>query len=934
MVSVDEIERQLASSHPDKPALSRFLLRQQEHLGQVTTLRAANENGDVIYGPDVTSPPVSNADRDYFVFLRDNPKAQLFIAKPVFGRITQQWVWIFARRINKPDGSFGGIVFSVMLLEQLNKLLAQIKLDPGTIALRDADMGLITRYPQSSTAIPIGDQHLSTPFTQALQSNPVEGSYTSGATSIDDINRSHAYRRSEKYGFTVNVGIPLQATLAQWRQQTWIILGLTSTLVFALLAFAVLIRRAWLRQKHDMAALHEAQELACLGHYVYDLRTDQWCRSDILEGIFGIDGDYPHDSPHWLALIAPESRAEVQSHLSTLLAQHLPFDYEYRIIRTSDAQERWVHGKGKLKLDALGAPQSLTGTIQDITERKLAEQQQHIAAIAFESQEGMFITDTAQVIVRVNQAFTDITGYAPDEAVGQTPRLFRSGRHDSAFYAAMMENIHSSGSWQGEIWNVRKNGELYPEWLTITQVRNNTGETTHYVATLVDITVRKAAENEIRNLAFYDPLTQLPNRRLMVDRLGQALATSACHHLHGAVMLLDLDNFKTLNDTLGHAVGDQLLLEVAARLTASVRENDTVARLGGDEFVVILEDLDQDGLAALQAECVGRKILRQLSEPYWLDVAQTDATPQMRSHHCTSSIGIALFRDHPVTVDELVTRADTAMYQSKAAGRNTLRFFDPEMQAVVTARATLETSLREAVQNQQFVLYYQAQVTREGRVMGAEALVRWQHPQRGLVSPAEFIPVAEESGLILPLGQWVLEAACAQLAQWAQQPAMAHLTLAVNVSAKQFHQVHFVTQVLEVLARSGVNPQRLKLELTESLLVHDVEDIIAKMTALKAQGVGFSLDDFGTGYSSLSYLKRLPLDQLKIDQGFVRDILTDPNDAAIAQMVIALGASLGLTVIAEGVETQAQREHLARLGCHAYQGYLFSRPVPIEAFHL
>ena len=349
-----------------------------------------------------------------------------------------------------------------------------------------------------------------------------------------------------------------------------------------------------------------------------------------------------------------------------------------------------------------------------------------------------------------------------------------------------------------------------------------------------------------------------------------------------------------------------------------------MARLGGDEFVVMIEGLSENpDEAATQAKTVGEKILATFTQPYLLAGHENRSTP---------SIGVTLFSGHQSSIEELLKQADLAMYQSKTAGRNNLRFFDPEMQAIVTNRAALEVELREAVRQQQFILYYQAQVDGDGRLTGVEALVRWQHPQRGLVSPANFIPLAEETGLILPLGLWVLETACTQLAKWAAQTNMAHLSVAVNVSANQLHQADFVAQVLAVLSRTGANPQRLKLELTESLLVVNVENTIAKMTTLKAQGVGFSLDDFGTGYSSLSYLKRLPLDQLKIDQSFVRDILIDPNDAAIAKMVIALAASLGPTVIAEGVETEAQRDFLARQGCHAYQGYLFSRPLPLDEF--
>ena len=562
--------------------------------------------------------------------------------------------------------------------------------------------------------------------------------------------------------------------------------------------------------------------------------------------------------------------------------------------------------------------------LRDITERKEAEKELRVAAIAFESQEGMFITDAEKVILRVNLAFSDITGYPAEEAVGQKPSLFSSGLHKAAFFAAMTKSIQHSGAWQGEIWNRRKSGEVYPQWLTITAVTDSVGEITNYVATLNDITSRKTAEDEIKNLAFYDPLTRLPNRRLLLDRLKQALASSTRNEKNGALLFIDLDNFKTINDTLGHNIGDLLLQKVAQRLVSCVREGDTVARLGGDEFLVMLEDLSEDlQESAANAKIVGEKILASLGQTYLL-----------AGHDCysTPSIGVTMFADHRETIDELMKQADLAMYQAKAAGRNTLRFFDPEMQDVVTTRAALEADLREAILRDQFLLYYQAQVDGMGRVMGVEALLRWQHPQRGLVPPLEFIPLAEDSGLILPLGHWVLKTACVQLVAWAAQPKTAHLTIAVNVSARQFHHRDFVDQVLAVLVHTGANPNLLKLELTESLLVNDVEDVIVKMNALRATGVGFSLDDFGTGYSSLSYLKRLPLDQLKIDQGFVRDILIDSNDAAIAKMVVALAESLGLAVIAEGVEAEEQRNALALMGCHAYQGYLFSRPLPLEEF--
>ena len=450
-----------------------------------------------------------------------------------------------------------------------------------------------------------------------------------------------------------------------------------------------------------------------------------------------------------------------------------------------------------------------------------------------------------------------------------------------------------------------------------------------------DITERKQAEDEIHQLAFHDPLTGLPNRRLMLDRLGHALTNCDRLERHGALLMIDLDNFKLLNDTLGHDVGDQLLRDVSLRLKSCLREGDTAARLGGDEFVVILEGLDTHaGTAAAQAEVVASKIKVALEAPYILSIPSAGDAAVARSHPSTASIGVCLFRDNGDTPDTLMKHADTAMYQAKADGRNRVRFFDPAMEHALAERATLEHELSKAISDGHLLLHYQPQVHRDGRVLGAEALVRWQHPALGMVSPANFIPLAEQSGLILPIGHWVLEQACHQLVAWSANPATEHLTLAVNVSAHQLRQADCVEQVTRLLATTGVKPERLKLELTESLLVTDIEGIIAKMTQLKALGVGFSLDDFGTGYSSLSYLRRLPMDQLKIDQSFVRDVLTDAGDASIARTIVALGQSLGLNVIAEGVETEAQRDFLAANGCQCYQGYFYSRPLPIADFTL
>ncbi|HRH82056.1 MAG TPA: EAL domain-containing protein [Thiobacillaceae bacterium] len=575
-------------------------------------------------------------------------------------------------------------------------------------------------------------------------------------------------------------------------------------------------------------------------------------------------------------------------------------------------------------------------SVNDISERKRAEEELRIAAIAFQSQSGMIVTDARGSIVRVNAAFTRLTGYAEEEAIGKSPALLNSGRQDPAYYRNMWATLKETGYWQGEIWNRHKNGKIYAEWLTITAVRNPTGEVTHYVGTFSDITQNSEAEAEIHRLAYYDPLTLLPNRRLLHDRLNQALACSSRSKRYGAVMFLDLDNFKTLNDTRGHAVGDHLLIEVARRLQASLREadtisrvDDTVSRLGGDEFVIVLEDLSESAEeAAFQSRMVGEKLREALSRPYELD----DGRSARIEFHCTASLGITLFHNHDETVEALLSQADMALYQAKSAGRNSLRFYDPTMQAALDEHTALESDLRQALQRRQLHLLFQPQFDAARRIIGAEALLRWRHPQRGEISPVVFIPLAEDSGLIQPIGQWVLSTAGARLRDWAADPATRHLSLAVNVSIRQFRQPDFVAIVRDVIGQTGAAAENLKIELTESLVIDDVDDTIAKMQALKALGVRFSLDDFGTGYSSLSYLKRLPLDQLKIDRSFVGDVITDPNDAAIVQTIITMGRTLGLDVIAEGVETEAQRDFLGRNGCHTYQGYLFSRPLEPEAF--
>lgn len=525
--------------------------------------------------------------------------------------------------------------------------------------------------------------------------------------------------------------------------------------------------------------------------------------------------------------------------------------------------------------------------------------------------------------LEANDAFYEMTGYAPNEIIGrsQGARILWENHAD-------LEKVESLLSQDGEVRNFetrfkRKDGGSF--WGLMSSRLIDIEGVRCRIAITRDVTEQKEADELIHRLAYFDQLTQLPNRIQFVDQFQQATQTQRQNNVFGALLLIDIDDFKILNDTRGHEIGDLLLTQVAERLLRCVQPNDFVARFGGDEFIVMLADLGSvEKIAMARAETISKSILSILRQDFLLGAG---------IYRSTGSIGVCLFSRAQTGIETLLKRVELAMYKAKRDGRNLVRFFDPEMEVAIEQRANLENNLRDAIHEQQFILHYQAQVT-DSQLIGAEVLARWQHPERGMVSPAEFIPLAEESGLIIPLGLWVLEEACFQLANWGREPKLEHLTLAVNVSIQQFNQADFVDRVLDVIQRTGANPRRLKLELTESLMASNVSVIIEKMRTLRSEGIQFSLDDFGTGYSSLSYLKSLPIDQLKIDQSFVRDLLENPDDVAITKTIIKLGQNMGLGIIAEGVETSQHQTFLAKLGCKVYQGYLFGRPIPITQFEL
>ena len=630
-------------------------------------------------------------------------------------------------------------------------------------------------------------------------------------------------------------------------------------------------------------------------------------------GLEMIEADAPEQvvGQTLLSLVAPEYRqAYAELHQQVLAGEKRKLRFEL------------VGFKGRrCWLETHAVPLEVDGEIvqlavtRDITLYKQAEAELRVAAAAFESQEAMVITDANSIILRVNRAFTAITGYAPEEVVGENPRILKSSRHSPDFYRAMWESIIRTGGWQGEVWDKRKNGEEYPKWLTISAVRDFKGKVTHYIGAHFDITERKKAEEKIAALAFFDSLTGLPNRYSLHERLAQSLGLAGRNEKQLALMLIDLDNFKTINDTLGHQVGDQLLMQVAQRLTGSVRQSDLVARLGGDEFVVVLPDIDSPADAAHVAD----KILSAVSEPYLIEGQELRSSP---------SIGICLYPDDASEAQDLIKKADAAMYHAKARGKRNYQFFKEEIQTAATRRLSIESDLRRALAGQQFVLHYQPQLDlRSGRLVGVEALIRWQHPERGLVPPLDFVPIAEETGLIEPIGDWVLQESCRQLAQW-RQMGIEHIRISVNLSPSQFLDRGLPDRIQALMRQYGLSSTALDLELTESMTMASPKDTIASMSELKRNGLSLSIDDFGTGYSSLAYLKMFPISTLKIDRSFVKDIETDQNDADICDVTVLLAHKLGMDVVAEGVETEAQLKYLLSIGCEKVQGYLISKPLP------
>ena len=901
--------------------------------GRVT---ASNDSGDI--GTDLSQ-------QDWFqLAARNNTPLSLYLAPPQT-ILDDAYAPALARSFTGIHGEFAGVVFASLANDFAKTLLESVLYTPdarGVFTHGDGTVFLVT--PDRQDLVGVNQAIPGTLFFRHRESGQAVSVFTGrGVKSLS--NRMAAVRTIQPAHLHLNTPLmvtisrDVQAVFAPWRAANLMAGTMYSVLVLATVLGATLYQRV--RKRASLVAQKQATQLKdseARQSAIFNASPDAMLITDMQGTIVQANQQVERLLHYTEGELLGKSVEDVVPHAQR--SRHVA-------LRTAFADSASTRRMGQglavraLRKDGTECDVEINlsrihtehgvffvSALRDISARLLADmaltrsEQKFSTAFSASPVAASIATLNEGRYLEINRNFEHDFGWTAAELVGRTSveAGVWADSESRAAWGQMIRQKRRVIDYEAVL--VNRNGEKRFVSLSA-EVTTILGEEC-ILSYATDITARKRAEEKINTLAFFDQLTGLPNRTLLMDRLSQAMTLSDRNGCYAALLFIDLDHFKILNDTMGHDTGDQLLQQVAARLTGCVREGDTVARIGGDEFVVILATLSPGKQASASAiETVTEKILIQLNQVY-----QFGDT----SHQCSASMGATLFRGPAAPVDDLMKQAELAMYRTKETGRNAMRFFDPEMETAVLKRITREKNLRVAVRDKEFFLHYQPQIVGDGQLTGAEALVRWLHPTLGMVSPAEFIPLAEETGLIVPLGLWVLETACAQLALWAQQPGRKHLTMAVNVSAHQFRQPDFVEQVLRVLKHSGALPHHLKLELTESLLVSNVDDTIEKMFALKAKGVGFSLDDFGTGYSSLAYLKRLPLDQLKIDQSFVRDVLVDPNDAAIAKTIVALAQSLGLSVIAEGVETQAQKDFLAGHGCHAYQGYFFSKPLSIDNF--
>ncbi len=949
----DEMARQEARGQIDRDAMESFIARIDTRLPGAFGVRTHDAAAMIEFAVSgVAVDQVNVRDRAYFQRLRDDPQAGLVISPPIVGRVSGGgWIVIFARRRNHADGSFAGVVLVAMPIDRLLAGVGDLGLGAhGFAALYNDDQTLLGRTPavDPASSPAIGRADRSAEFRTLVASNSETGLYHA-ISSIDGIARLIFLRKLTPYPLIVSVGLADRDTLAEWRREA-IALGVLGGCFLLLSVWGtwVLVGRATrpgteANEPADQATRWTAN-LEKADVSLLENETAARCREARLRSMFEFlplglvrttrDGRFLEANWAFLEMLGypmeeladltcrdltPERyRQEDERQMAALRRKrrHDPYDKEFC---HKGGRRIAVRVVGTLVTESDGET-SVWLTVEDISERRRQEAQTLLSASVFDNTvEAILVTDASTRIITVNPAFSDITGFGPDEVIGMTPRLMKSDRHDESFYKALWDNLLLEGKWQGQIWNRRKDGEAFLASQTISTVRDDSGTITHFVSTFIDITDLHHKDALLRHQAYHDALTGLPNRLLLQDRLGHAIEIGRRTGEEVAVMFIDLDRFKIVNDSLGHDVGDVLLMEIAERLQNCLRRSDTVARLGGDEFVAVLSNFS----SSVEVAEVAEKIVTRMADPVVI-----------KGHQLTvgASVGIAMFPEDGSDVTTLMKDADAAMYRAKKSGRGTFRFFNAGMDGAAAERLSLEIALRRALEQEEFELYYQPKVDlHSGACSGAEALIRWNSPERGLVLPRQFIPSAEESGLILSIGAWVLEQACRQLAGW-RDKGRTMVKLSVNVSARQFVDQGLCDHLSRLLEDYRLDPALLEIELTESTVMADPDLAIKQLLKLRWNNTPVSVDDFGTGYSSLSYLKRLPIHTIKIDQSFVHHVDAEADNAAIVAAIVGIARALGMEIIAEGVETEGEERHLLEAGCRVAQGYRYAKPLPLTEF--
>ncbi len=951
LASADEISRELAGDRVDAQALSRYLERQGHRIPHVAFLRATDRHGDVVYGAKPDGRAVNLADREFFQVLAANPGYGMYIAAPVQSKITGRYVLTLAHRVEARDGVFAGTVYASIDVQELEAMLGRIAMEPGgSLGLRDRKLRLIARRTFGvDNPIPVGSSLVSLPFQQALQRQPERGEYTSDPSSLDPMVRHYYYQRSAKYGYLVNVGLPMQFTLQDWRKQAWTTFGLLLLFAVTLLGLVLQIGRSRARLHGLVLSLEQSRKeleennlrlgsaeekqrglleklhTAVIVHGADTQITFCNARASQLLGLTEaqIYGKSAID-PAWCFinmaghLLAPDDYpvAKVAATLSPIVEMMVGVKVPHKEELT------WLMVSAFPEFDHLNQLHQIVVNFYDITHMREADERWRFALEG--SGDGVWDLNLQTRSVVYSKRYAEMLGYAEGELEGSVAAWNALVHPDDLprMQAGMAQYLLDPSSIFTEEYRQRcKDGSymwVYTRGMVVS--RGADGAPLRMVGMQTNIDYLKAAEAKVWNEANFDALTQLPNRRLFYDRLEMKLKQAQRERSLLALLFIDLDHFKEVNDTLGHHVGDELLVEAARRIQQTVRQCDTVARLGGDEFTVILTDAQTPASIAE----VAQKILQALAQPFALRHSES---------YMSASVGIALYPADGLTVNDMVKNADQAMYAAKRAGRNRLQFFTLTMYDAALARMALVNDLRRALGAGQFELYYQPIVDlRRASIIKAEALLRWHHPQRGAVSPVEFIPVAEETGVIHAIGDWVLQQATAQVGRW-QQRYGADFQISVNRSPVEFSSDQYgTTNLVKQLQTLGIAGSSVVIEITEGVLMEADERVDSALMQYRDAGIQVAIDDFGTGYSSLSYLKKFDIDYLKIDRSFVRNLAPDSADLALCEAIVMMAHKLGIQVIAEGIETVQQRDLLREIGCDFGQGYLFSRPVPAQEF--